>query len=573
MAFQGLRLKTPYIATPVSSIMQTMQEYIGYPGGDVLRLQVPQTTVDRLLNDAYSTSIIVFALVALSGMLGEPSTHLRYVELRDWLSKRMIRGQKPMEHIAGCLLHRGLDDGKRPDLGAEAMPLPCQGALGISLAGRKDHVLAKPLLESAVDNFVRLELSSTMDVELVTLSTELVKCHNALGNKLDPMSPPSWLSRYNVPWHKRLDEVYLSIAVADNLIGQGNYESSQDILRKVLRMSNLSPYIVVTVNLRLNKICRRLGGLNARSLGQGSVIYNAVSLLGQIDHDLRRECAAELVATVSQFKQTEPKHSDFTDTALKLATAELTRDKAFDGDYRLEVLKAFERGIYGLDRYFAETQQLHRSEDGIDLAPSENLDDAVILPSKVSARIGGKKALSLMPPLKFLKQVQDKLQREKYDLRGRGRAPMMSSSNVVGKDIVNSDPILVPFAHDAVSSDDPWAKRNVLVLGKPCSIISRLFLMIRADGEGVQGFATLLVLQMLMEEIADIEQNTTPSSSSSSSPLASVEPLNNTYTLLESAARTQYLPCHYFDYIVGMRSGGLVQIEPDDFGFSASNFR
>ena len=92
-----------------------------------------------------------------------------------------------------------------------------------------------------------------------------------------------------------------------------------------------------------------------------------------------------------------------------------------------------------------------------------------------------------------------------------------------------------------VDDDSPWTKRTILTL----------------DGGGVRGISSLLILRDLMREISKQERELDSDATSSAySSWFNFEPLPN-----NSVIRSMdYLPCHYFDYIAGTSTGGLIAI-------------
>ncbi|MCJ1450758.1 hypothetical protein MMC28_001092 [Mycoblastus sanguinarius] len=95
---------------------------------------------------------------------------------------------------------------------------------------------------------------------------------------------------------------------------------------------------------------------------------------------------------------------------------------------------------------------------------------------------------------------------------------------------------------------DAWAKKTVLSL----------------DSGGIRGYSSLVILQALMQEIALIEDSKCEARSSSFSPL--VDCLDVRDYVASSPEDSSIitgkflLPCHYFDYIAGSQSGGLIAI-------------
>ena len=82
---------------------------------------------------------------------------------------------------------------------------------------------------------------------------------------------------------------------------------------------------------------------------------------------------------------------------------------------------------------------------------------------------------------------------------------------------------------------DPWNDKLVLSL----------------DGGGIRGYASLLLLQELMGKVEKKEtEQDAKTTSSSDSP----------YIESDDSSRSSYLPCHYFDYIGGTSTGGIIAI-------------
>ena len=86
------------------------------------------------------------------------------------------------------------------------------------------------------------------------------------------------------------------------------------------------------------------------------------------------------------------------------------------------------------------------------------------------------------------------------------------------------------------------------------------------DGGGTRNISTILILRALMVEIAVQEQELSPQAYSSAFPLQfrsrfvnrELGYLQRTNENMSNAGGdlTKYLPCHYFDYMIGTNFGG-----------------
>ena len=102
-------------------------------------------------------------------------------------------------------------------------------------------------------------------------------------------------------------------------------------------------------------------------------------------------------------------------------------------------------------------------------------------------------------------------------------------------------------------SDSPWDRKNILTL----------------DGDGRLGYRSLLILRALMEEVRKVELSENAEASSSKySPFidcSAEEDLDNSTNPrsdndLREKKPPVYRPCHYFDYIGGSSTGGLIAL-------------
>lgn len=112
----------------------------------------------------------------------------------------------------------------------------------------------------------------------------------------------------------------------------------------------------------------------------------------------------------------------------------------------------------------------------------------------------------------------------------------------------------VPFVETAV-----WDKKAILSL----------------DGGGIRGYSALLIIRALMRAIGQIERTYAEKSATSDGPAESsyhpLSPIVTAATDSDSVEGSEYagapatdtspwLPCHYFDYMAGTSTGGLISI-------------
>ncbi|KAH0537477.1 hypothetical protein FGG08_005740 [Glutinoglossum americanum] len=110
-------------------------------------------------------------------------------------------------------------------------------------------------------------------------------------------------------------------------------------------------------------------------------------------------------------------------------------------------------------------------------------------------------------------------------------------------------------------AEPPWDKQYVMSF----------------DGGGIRGYSSLLVVRRLMTEIMREEKDHGESAGTSYHPLDYVPSRDNSISIekqgnqngsgkkplspeeqTEREERSKYLPCHYFDYVGGTSTGGLV---------------
>lgn len=90
----------------------------------------------------------------------------------------------------------------------------------------------------------------------------------------------------------------------------------------------------------------------------------------------------------------------------------------------------------------------------------------------------------------------------------------------------------------------PWVKKSILSI----------------DGGGIRAYSSLVIVQALMKRVGEIEQLRVPEAPSSICSSAVVPLDDELCTAPTSSAKpiSGYWPCHYFDYIAGVGTGGII---------------
>ena len=267
----------------------------------------------------------------------------------DW---RHLIGEHPstIEHFAFLIL--SLYNSDVQDLNLEYITtsagLELKLSLGLEMARYRRAPEASAILGLCVLEMETIGCVSSRECCIVT--TELVKCYNMMSEeaKAEELAIHVLGSQRDPQLKFHQDLCHLNVALADTLMGKGEYESAEFLLLDVLTVDSLPRPTETMIRLRLNKARRRLGRGESIASVKSDFMQPILETVANLNRDLKVEVLAELSATVSLApKQEDPVFEEMTSLCRETIEA-LSSSHDIMGDWRIPALK---QELVGLKSY------------------------------------------------------------------------------------------------------------------------------------------------------------------------------------------------------------------------------
>ena len=219
----------------------------------------------------------------------------------DW--RHLMLGENPstIEHFAFLIL--SLYNMDVQDLNLDYITasddLELKLSLRLEMARYRRAPEASAILGFCVKEMETVGCISSRECCIIT--TELVKCYNMMSEaaKAEKLALQVLGSQGDPHLKFQQDLCHLNVALADTLMGQGEYESAEFLLLDVLTVESLPRPTQTMIRLRLNKARRRLGRGDFIASVKANFMQPVLETLADLNRDLKVEVLAEISATVS----------------------------------------------------------------------------------------------------------------------------------------------------------------------------------------------------------------------------------------------------------------------------------
>jgi hypothetical protein len=254
--------------------------------------------LDEFLGQPYTSALIGMALDSVLGLSTRFPDQTKVNQVAEWWRAHKHKTSSVVEIVADILLLQESSAYSYSSIGDFPRII---AAVGCGLARKKIYQLSISLLENSLVH----SRNAFKLVEYGYLSAELVKCYNSFNQeeKGDAFGTQALQLLSISKIDLRTELAYLLLASADSVIGQGKYVKATQRLKVIIDAGHLSPHLLVTAALRMNKIGRRMSLSETSSLLPGSNLSTALCYIQEVEPILRLEYMTEIGATIVQLKQ------------------------------------------------------------------------------------------------------------------------------------------------------------------------------------------------------------------------------------------------------------------------------
>ncbi|CAD6591696.1 MAG: hypothetical protein ASARMPREDX12_005378 [Alectoria sarmentosa] len=261
--------------------------------------------------------------------------------ISDW--RQLMLGEKTstIEHFAFMILYLyNLEiENLNLDYIEAGMDMELKMSLGLEMARYQRVPEAAAILGSCVKDMETAGCIGSRECCVIT--TELIKCCNLMSEeaKAESLARQVLESQRDPQLQFQHDLCHLNLALADTLIGQGEYKSAESLMLNVLAVGSLPKRTQTIVRLRLNKARRRLGRNDLIASAKGDFTQPILESIADLDRDLKIEVLAELSATISLAPKPNGEVFEKVTDLICNTVAAMTADSDMEADWRILALK------------------------------------------------------------------------------------------------------------------------------------------------------------------------------------------------------------------------------------------
>ncbi|VTT77274.1 unnamed protein product [Fusarium fujikuroi] len=380
-----------------------------------------------------------------------------------------------------------------------------QALYGFQLSQHKQYDKAIMFLRATIADVTSKYGETSMQVGLVT--AELANCYNILRKeeKAEECILTTIQTRKDWRLSTRRDGIYLRLALADSFIGQALYSEAVPMLESIIQTHDISATFRMMSVLRLAKSRRRMHESAEKAFEHDSPLWTGSTLLSHVSQVLEMEYVEELACSISEMHSLP---QDISEVACELLEA--------------------------VDSALCKTASLNDS-------PSWGWY------SKAKKE--------------YLGRIEKDTELKKDKGKGKGADEDTEESGKNRECSPVPSPFYSPREEADMYKERPWSEKLALSFGIRLYLSVQLSLVLIefVDLGGVRTLSSLLILKRIMHRIRELENDhpNGPVYSSSSYPW-----MGDQSGIPSEPGRPdqidEFLPCHYFDYIAGMSTGGQV---------------